>query len=185
MTRITLVALLVSLAACAASPQPNFYTLDPVPPAATPVSEAAATPLIVAVSLPELLDRPQLVRSLGTGRIDVADTDRWAAPLDDLARRALARDLALRQPGRVVSADRAAGGAPPQVLTVAVDAFAADAAGQVTLEGRWFLTGAEGNGGAVSRPFHIGIPAADTSAAAVVQAMAAALAQLADEVPAE
>lgn len=176
-------ALALALVACAGGPPTSFYTLDPVSPDGTPAASPAAPPLVVTVSLPEILDRSQLVRRAGPGQLAISPTDRWAAPLDDLVRRALAKDLALRLPGRLVTVDRPEGPPEPSILRVAIEEFSADSAGRVTLDGHWTLINGEG---AVSRTnaAHVSGAASDSSAVAAVQAMSAALAQLSDQIAA-
>ncbi len=183
MIRVSSIAALLSLGlvACASGPPTSFYTLDPVGPVGTPVASTAGAPLVVTVGLPEILDRAQLVRRTGPDQLAISPTDRWAAPLDDLVRRALAKDLALRLPGRLVAVDRPEAAIEPWVVRIAVEEFTADGAGRVTLEGHWTVTTADG---APSAPgsVHIVTAAPDASAAAAVQAMSAALAQLSDQI---
>jgi uncharacterized protein len=187
MTRLSPVAaiLLLGLAGCAGEPTTSFYTLDPVAAEAASQSSGAATPLVVTVSLPEVLDRAQVVRRSGAGQLVLAPTERWAAPLDDLVRRALARDLAMRLSGRPVSVDRPDGANDPAILRVAIDEFAADQAGRVSLEGRWSVTSGAGQVVRAPAPIHVAISAADASTPATVQAMSAALAQLGDQIAAD
>lgn len=185
MIRVSSIAALLSLGlvACAGGPPTSFYTLDPVGPAGSPAASAAAAPLVVTVALPEILDRAQLVRRAGPDQLAISASDRWAAALDDLVRRALAKDLALRLPGRLVTVDRPEGAVEPTILRVAVEEFTADTAGRVTLEGHWTVT----NGDGASSPpstIHIATTASDESAAAAVQAMSAALGQLGDQIAA-
>lgn len=187
MIRVSSITALLSLGlvACAAGPPTSFYTLDAVGPEGAPAASTVAAPLVVTVSLPEILDRTQLVRRAGPGQLTISPADRWAAPLDDLARRALAKDLALRLPGRLVTVDRPESASEPAVLRVAIEEFTADGAGRVTLDGHWTVTA--GDGGTISPPssVHIVTAATDSSAAAAVQAMSAALAQLGDQIAAK
>lgn len=187
MIRMSSITALLSmgLVACAAGPPTAFYTLDAVDPGGTPASSSVAPPLVVTVSLPEILDRTQLVRRAGPGQLTISPADRWAAPLDDLVRRALAKDLTLRLPGRLVTVDRPEAASEPAVLRVAIEEFTADGAGRVTLDGHWTVT--PGEGGTVSPPgaIHIVTAASGSSPAAAVQAMSAALAQLGDQIAAK
>jgi len=94
-----LLALVILLAGCGASPPSKFYVLtaDPVPPRAA----ATATGNTVAlgrITLPGALDRPQIARRRGANEIVFSEEERWAGPLDDMMRRVLADDLAARLP---------------------------------------------------------------------------------------
>jgi uncharacterized lipoprotein YmbA len=49
-----------------------------------------------AVTIPNLLDRPQIVLRSSVNTIEVLDYDRWAAPLSDELQRVLIADLSVR-----------------------------------------------------------------------------------------
>jgi uncharacterized lipoprotein YmbA len=69
----------------------------------------------------------------------VSDQDRWAAPLDDLVRRAVTSDLReLLPPGRVLAEGDPM---PPggRTLVLNVQQFMADESGTVALEADWSL----------------------------------------------
>ncbi|MEP7296347.1 MAG: PqiC family protein [Burkholderiales bacterium] len=94
-----LVALLVSvlaalgLAAACSTPSFHFYTLS-----AANVPAAPATNLVVAlgpVTVPAVVDRPEMVVSTGANQVMLDDTHRWASPLPDNLARVMAEDLAL------------------------------------------------------------------------------------------
>lgn len=130
------------LAACASAPT-RFHTLDPVAPADPVAQRLPPAPVRVdSVVVPPELDRPQIVRRAGPGRLDLADDDRWAGPLDELARGALASDLALRlAAGATVRQDDPA---PPRTLhriDVVIERFEGATPGPVTLVARWTLLG--------------------------------------------
>lgn len=132
---------LLVLAACGSSPTTNYYTLAPVPP----TSQQAACHLTGAapfkfdsVTIPGSIDRLAVVRSAGPNRLNVAEFDRWAAPLDDQLRRVLSDDLAQRLPaGRVIPPQGAAGSDAPRMIAVDIDRFDADLTGHVVLAADW------------------------------------------------
>ena len=186
MTRLSSIAaiLLLGLSGCAGGPPTSFYTLDPIPAEAAPRVSAVTAPLVVTVSVPEILDRGQVVRRSGPDQLAIAATDRWAAPLDDLIRRALAKDLATRLPGRLVGVDRPDGTLDQVILRVAIDEFTADGVGNVTLAGHWSIAAGDGQVANPPAPFQLTTKAADASTPAAVEAMSAALAQLGDQIAA-
>lgn len=174
--------LVASLAACASAPT-KFHTLDPVAPASPPVSRALAIPVRVeSVVIPPELDRPQIVRRAGPGKLDLADDDRWAGPLDELARGALASDLAQRLPaGSTVREDDPA---PPRLLhkiDVVVERFEGSTTGPVTLAVRWTLLGDGPDQLPVRHEERIEVPAGG-DIDGTVTAMSAALGVLADRI---
>lgn len=96
------IALALLACACSRSPRASFYTL--VPAAAPRVQAPAGTSPAVSVgpvTLPELVDRPQLVVRVAQNRVEVLETHRWAEPLKSEIPRLMARDL-----GRLLGSDR-------------------------------------------------------------------------------
>ena len=55
-----------------------------------------------AVTIPDLLDRPQIVLRSSANTIEVLDYDRWAAPLSDELQRVLIADLTMRLGGNAI-----------------------------------------------------------------------------------
>ncbi len=108
MTRLTLpaaIALCVAaLAGCAGSPTSDFYTLSPVVPPASPPPAAPITVLIGAVSVPELVDRPQMVVNTGDNKVDIDEFARWADSLKSQIPRVIRADLAQQLNSSRVSA---------------------------------------------------------------------------------
>jgi uncharacterized lipoprotein YmbA len=84
---------LLALAACASSPPEHFYTL--VAPA---IADSGRTPAfsiaIGPVTVPAIVDRPQIVLRLSNNQVRVAEQSRWAQPLEDEIAQAVAADLA-------------------------------------------------------------------------------------------
>jgi uncharacterized lipoprotein YmbA len=81
-------ALLLCLGACS-SPRVSFYTLrSPAPaasaPAPAPAPSAAADDyrvMVGPVTLPDMVDRPQMVVRVGSHQMMLLDQHRWAEPL--------------------------------------------------------------------------------------------------------
>jgi len=99
--------LLAAASGCARSPKVNFYTLSAMAPeTASPATHLGAV-AVGPVTLPELVDRPQLVIRVAAGRVDIVETDRWAEPLKSEIPRLLAENLArLLRPARVSTIDQ-------------------------------------------------------------------------------
>ena len=143
---LAVVALALFTSACSRSPRATFYTLLPaaVPQAQTP---GGAYPSVVVgpVTIPELVDRPQLVVRVAENRVDVLETHRWAEPLKSEIPRLMARDL-----GRLLGSDRvssygqsAAADATHRVLVDIVRLESAPG-GSVTVEAVWTVRRAAG-----------------------------------------
>jgi len=90
------------MAGCATSPSAHFYTLAPL--AAANAAQQQAVPYSISVSqisLPEFLDRPQLVLTLDENRVQLLENHRWAEPLKSAISRVLAENLS-----RLLGADQ-------------------------------------------------------------------------------
>lgn len=83
---LVLCTLAMLLSGCASSGPLQFYTLTPS--AMTSGAVAANTSISVGpVSVPAVVDRPQIVVRTGPNQVLLAEFDRWASPLkDDMAR---------------------------------------------------------------------------------------------------
>ncbi|TAL99056.1 MAG: membrane integrity-associated transporter subunit PqiC [Paraburkholderia sp.] len=91
------------LAGCATSPASKFYTLSPVQIAEPSKAVDRVVIAFDPVSVPELVDRPQIVSRLGANRVSIDEFARWAEPLKSQIPRVLAADLAQLIPGAIVS----------------------------------------------------------------------------------
>ncbi|WP_233804967.1 PqiC family protein [Paraburkholderia sp. HP33-1] len=82
------------LGGCSSSPASSFYRLKPD---ATLTTMGAAAPLNVVVNpvtIPALVDRPQIVASLPGNEVRPEEFQRWAEPLKGNIQRTIAGDLA-------------------------------------------------------------------------------------------
>lgn len=96
MPRITTATLLCALAAlatgCATTPTSRFYTLSA---AAAPARISSNLSVIVGpVSVPAVVDRPQIVVDMGANQVRLEEFNRWAAPLSENIARVVADNLA-------------------------------------------------------------------------------------------
>lgn len=79
------------LAGCGTTPDSVFYTLRAAEPA--PAESSAISVVVGPVTLPEAVDRPQLVVSTGGSRVEIAEFHRWAEPLKSEVPRVIASHL--------------------------------------------------------------------------------------------
>lgn len=133
--------LAVATAGCSRSPRVTFYTLEPV----AQVGNTAATTLFPAVTvgpvtLPEVVDRPQLVLRVAANRVNILETHRWAEPLKSEIPRAIAENLRrLLGSSRVSSYLQHAGTDAEFRVLVDIERFEASPEGVVTVEVAWSL----------------------------------------------
>jgi uncharacterized lipoprotein YmbA len=84
------------LVGCGSSPEPRFYTLSAGGIPASDRNEKAVAEYSVAVgpvTLPETVDRPQLVVRVGANQVALLDQHRWAEPLRSGIPRVIAENL--------------------------------------------------------------------------------------------
>jgi uncharacterized protein len=86
-------ALAVLATGCGSTPPSRFYTLSAMGgPAATPSKLSVA---VGPVSVPAVVDRPQIVVDIGPNQVRLEDFNRWAAPLQSNIARVVADNLVL------------------------------------------------------------------------------------------
>jgi uncharacterized lipoprotein YmbA len=121
----------IALGACAGTASERFYVLAPAAadPLGTDTAPARDMTLVIA-AIPGSVDRPQLVRRVGSNELEVLEFDRWGEPLREGIASTLRGDLRRRL------AVPAAGDGP-LALTVRIDAMSAAIDGNVVLEASW------------------------------------------------
>jgi uncharacterized lipoprotein YmbA len=134
-----------ALAACAGNPPERFYVLAPQGTAdhAPPAGPARDVVLIVT-SIPDSVDRPQLVRAIGPNEVEVLDLERWGEPVRSGIANALIHDLQRRLPGSRIAPAGSADDHDAPVVAVDIAAMQGSRAGAVHLEARWRVRGAGG-----------------------------------------
>jgi uncharacterized protein len=170
-------ALLLFLTACVGGnpPRESFFTLNAPEPAAA--AEDAPSIAVGPVTIPEVVDRPQIVVRLGPNQVQIVEQARWAEPLKSAIARVVAANLAAALQARL-ALGRNADADYRVVLDVQRFESPADA---VLIEALWTVTSKDGrrNGRSVVREK---IAAKDYSSLAA--AHSAALATLSKEIAA-
>ena len=125
------------LPGCATSPESKFYTLSAVPVVEQPPKVAQVTIVIDPVTVPELIDRSQIVTKVDANRVSIDEFARWAEPLKSQISRVLAADLEQFIPGAIVSTYPQRVDDNAYRVSVDVQGFDASASGAVTLAVIW------------------------------------------------
>ncbi|RXV64439.1 membrane integrity-associated transporter subunit PqiC [Burkholderia stabilis] len=144
MTRIhslIAVALMAGLlGGCGSSPTARFYTLSPD---ATLTGDGAAAPVHVVVSpvtVPEVVDRPQIVTRAAGSRVDIDEFARWAEPLKTDIARVIAADLGMLLGSAQVNVfDSGVGATPAWRVRVDVMRFDSMPGDSVTIDAQWAI----------------------------------------------
>jgi uncharacterized lipoprotein YmbA len=130
-----------ALAACASAPV-HYYTLVPGPDTAP--SESASAPAnfqfeLMPVGVPAQDDVPQLVVRQGGQALALLNGERWAAPLADEVRGALAVELARRTHAQDISGAAPTRGKPVLRIKVDVRRFDSSPGSYALIDATWTI----------------------------------------------
>jgi len=96
-TGIVSILLIVLFSGCRAKTPPvSFYTLTPLQAASTPKNSESSQNISIGigpVSLPDFLNKPQIVTRKGSSKIDYSEFHRWGGYLDKEFLRAISENL--------------------------------------------------------------------------------------------
>jgi uncharacterized lipoprotein YmbA len=132
---------LVLVGACS-TPQDHFYTLIADLPSAQPVagSSTGLSVRIAAITLPEAVDRAELVVRKGPNSVAVHDARRWAESLKSAIPRVLANDLSPLLDGAAVStADDNVGQHPKYQVKLDITRFDTTLGGTEAIDVAWVI----------------------------------------------
>ncbi len=184
---MTVVGTALLAGGCGTTEPSRFYTLSALP-------ESGPTPVVQAetqqggigigpVSIPQYLDRPQIVTRLGANRFEIAEFDRWGGALQDEFKRALAENLVYLFPGRTVArfpwrrtADTA------YQIPVEVIRFDGELGQSVELVAQWQILADDGNRQLFSKRSSFSQPLRGSSYEDLVAAQSRAVADFAREI---
>jgi uncharacterized lipoprotein YmbA len=131
-------------AGCAGSRPPQFYALDP---GASPVKHMtpAFTVAVGPVSVPDSVDRPQLVLRVGVNEVAIAEQARWAEPLKSSIPRVIANRLELElETARVGIHGKSAPAEADYRVRVDIERFDSRFGDGVVIEAVWHVARANG-----------------------------------------
>ena len=142
---LALLALSCILAACAESQPSRFYMLSSLPPAEATGSGKPLSVGVGPISMPEYLNRPQIVTRESETKLALAEFDRWGEPLGDLFSQVVAANLSsLLETERVYSLPRRRTASLDYQVEIDIYRFDADQTGLIYLTARWSLYGKGG-----------------------------------------
>jgi uncharacterized lipoprotein YmbA len=134
------------VAGCSQSPPTEFYTLSgmQLPPGG---SSARKTVIGVGpVTLPDYLDRPQIVTRASGNRVILASFHSWVEPVDGMFTRVLVGNLSsLLATDNVVTLPQRRPMPLDYQVEVDVARFDADVTGRAVLDARWRVFGKDGD----------------------------------------
>jgi len=181
--RVLAACALAVLAGCATTAShEEFFTLtSPADGAAAPSAYSPAV-FVGPVSIPEGVDRPQMVLTTGPNRVDIADEYHWAEPLRDAIARAVAQGLSRELgTGRVLVSSAASGSRVDYRVAIELQRFDSSFSDGAAIDALWTVSSADGkrtrNGRSAQRE-----PDASHDAAGIAAAHARALERMAGDI---
>ena len=91
MRHLTALIFVILAAGCSSTPASHFYTLSP---ATGPAGMASNLSVVVGpVTVPAVVDRPQIVVNTGANQVRFEEFNRWASPLQNSIPRVVAENL--------------------------------------------------------------------------------------------
>ena len=141
---------LIALCGCLGRSQPTrFYLLQPI--SSMPAEKAAAGKVegmrigVGPLTLPEYVDRPQIVTLLGPHELDLADFDQWSEPLKESVPRILGENLSILLSTQHIYLYPWTGSTPLNYqIEVNVTRFDAARGGDAVLHARWTILAGDG-----------------------------------------
>lgn len=140
--RLAALALLLAASACGSpAPRERYFTLAPPDRGGPPPASDKPGIFVGPVSVPEAVDRAQMVLTTGPNQVDVSDDDRWAElPKNGIAR-AIAQTLGRELGTSRVFSSRAASGTPVDYrVSIEVRRFESSLADGATIDAVWTIT---------------------------------------------
>jgi uncharacterized lipoprotein YmbA len=176
--------LALSAAGCGTAPRERFYTLSEPPAGATPTARSDIAVAIGPISVPEIVDRPQMVVRASDNRVEVEELHRWAEPLRSEIPRVLAAHLR-RALGteRIATDEQGASLHADYWIAIDVLRFESTLGTGVMVEALWSVRAAKGGQARTGRTL-VREPAAGNDHEALAAAYSRALARLARDLAA-
>jgi uncharacterized protein len=134
------------LAGCSTSPTPRFYVLGAPP---QPADKAVYSVTVGPVTVPDIVDRPQIVLRTAANEVTIDDEKRWAEPLKSAIPRVIAANIALSLGDAYVSAyPQETGTEADYFVLVDIQRFESALGEAATVEAQWTVRGAKDKSGA-------------------------------------
>jgi len=180
LTATAALGILVVLVAGCASPASRFYTLSAAnPPAATPSNLSV---VVGSVSVPAVVDRPQIVVSTGPNQVRLEEFNRWAAPLQNTIARVVAENLvAMLGTPRVILFSQTLGGDVDYRAAIEVQRFESAPGEAAILDAVWTVSRAK-DGKSLTGRTTVQEVTSDKSYDALAAAHSRALARLSQDI---
>lgn len=179
--------LLVIIAGCRSAVPVNFYALNaeaiPSMPAEPVADRGKQTVSIGPLTLPDYLDRPQLVTFTGLNRLELAESHRWAGPLKQEMTRVIAENVSvLMNRADVFAYPRETPHPPDYQVILDIRQMEARAGQFVNLKAVWWVSTSGPSSQPLARISDIRVPVSGPDYETLVAAHSQALLKLSQEI---
>ena len=172
-----------ALYGCSSSPPARFYALKSTAPSAQGQSTAPMSIVVGPVTVPAIVDRPQIVAYHGANQVTLAEQSRWAEPLVSAIPRVVADDLSALLAAKAWSSTQSALPDPDYRVSLAVQRFETVLGQAATIEVLWTVRAAKGGATTTGRSV-VSEPAGGGDYDAVVAAFDRSLASVSSDIAA-
>jgi uncharacterized protein len=139
-SRLAAFCIMGVLSACATRQADHFYVLSTQPPGAGSARTSPITPLVLRVAVSPVFDRAEMIVNTSPDGVAILEHERWAAPLSDLMRQSLARNLEARRSDLLVSGQGVAHANEPVAhISVDIVQLTAYLGGRASIEAHWSI----------------------------------------------
>jgi uncharacterized lipoprotein YmbA len=131
------------LAGCGTPAQERFFTLasEPAPQTRASTASVGFTIVVGPVTVPEAVDRPQMVIRADDNRVVIAEEARWVAPLKSEIPRVIADHLArLLDGARTATSTQRASTPPDYRVLIDIQRFESAPQQGATIQAQWTVT---------------------------------------------
>lgn len=177
-----LCAIAALAAGCSSTPPSSFYALSHTTAPAAPPGPVALAVVVGPVSIPAMVDQPQMVVSTGPNQIAIDEFHRWAAPLASDISRVVSENLVTMLATPRVSQFQQALNAPFDYrVAIEVQAFVSEPGEAASLNAVWVVRRSK-DGKTVTGRTALREPASDKGYDALVAAHSRALARMSQDI---
>ncbi|MEM5787918.1 MAG: PqiC family protein [Syntrophobacteraceae bacterium] len=138
-----LLSIFVATPGCGTSEKTKFYLLRPMVEKSALVEDLSGSAPVIGlgpIGIPEYLNRPQIVTTSGTSKLELAEFHRWAEPLEQNFSRVLAENLSAQLPeSRIVLFPWERSTTVNFQVKVSVVNFSGESGRRAVLDVRWSL----------------------------------------------
>ncbi len=171
-----------TLNACSTSPAPRLYIIEPISASANRQVDENLTIAVGTVTLPAHLDRKEIVTRYDRYRVNSAEFDRWAEPLDDNITSVLVENLSVLVPSdQVIAYPWDTVYDFDYTVRVRIITFGTNPGGEIVLSASWMIHNATDVPVKYMKTRYTA-PQRDDDALAVVAAMSQTIEQLSRDI---